>query len=92
MDAVIKQWPKTVTDHVHNAPAPVDNKPSREEAEAAVRALIAYLGEDPAREGLVARPSASSRRWTSFIAAIGTFRPTRSPALSARPSPMTTSC
>jgi GTP cyclohydrolase I len=57
MDAVIKQWPKEpVTDHVHNVPALVDKKPSREEAEAAVRALIAYLGEDPAREGLVGTP------------------------------------
>jgi GTP cyclohydrolase I len=57
MDAVIKPWPKEpVTDHVHNALAPVEKKPSREEAEAAVRALIAYLGEDPAREGLVGTP------------------------------------
>src|SRR5271169_5684632 len=62
MDAVIKSWPKGETstgqlsDHVHNAPAPVDNRPSREEAEAAVRALIAYIGEDPVREGLVDTP------------------------------------
>jgi GTP cyclohydrolase I len=35
---------------------PVEGRPSREEAEAAVRALIAYLGDDPAREGLVATP------------------------------------
>ena len=53
MDAAIKQrtW-GPVSDHVHSAPVPVDNRPSREEAEAAVRALIAYLGDDPAREGL----------------------------------------
>ena len=66
MDAVvkpgIKPWPKgeaptgQLSDHVHNAPAPVEKKPSREEAEAAVRALIAYIGEDPAREGLVDTP------------------------------------
>ena len=57
MDAVIKQWPKEpVTDHVRNAPAPVEKKPSREEAEAAVRALLAYVGEDPSREGLVGTP------------------------------------
>jgi GTP cyclohydrolase IA len=62
MDAVVKQWPKGETstgqlsEHVHHAPAPVENRPSREAAEAAVRALIAYIGEDPAREGLVDTP------------------------------------
>jgi GTP cyclohydrolase IA len=61
MDAVIKpalkQWPREpLSDHVRNAPAPLDRRPSREEAEAAVRALIAYLGDDPAREGLAGTP------------------------------------
>jgi GTP cyclohydrolase IA len=61
MDGVIKpavkSWPRgPVSDHVHTAPAPVENRPSREEAEAAVRALIAYLGDNPAREGLVGTP------------------------------------
>src|SRR5580692_1449242 len=68
MDAVVKPgikpdvklWPKgeagQPSDHIHNAPAPVEKKTSREEAEAAVRALIAYIGEDPAREGLVDTP------------------------------------
>ena len=37
-------------------PAPVEKRPSREEAEAAVRALIAYIGDDPTREGLLATP------------------------------------
>src|ERR1700679_3166644 len=55
--ALVKPWPKgPVSDHVRNAPAPVENRPSREEAEAAVRALIAYLGDDPTREGLVGTP------------------------------------
>ena len=62
MDAIIKQWPKgessteQLSDHVHNAPAPVEKRPSREEAEAAVRALIAYIGENPSREGLIDTP------------------------------------
>jgi GTP cyclohydrolase I len=57
MDAAIKQrFPGLVSDHVRSAPVPVENRPSREEAEAAVRALIAYLGDDPAREGLQATP------------------------------------
>jgi GTP cyclohydrolase IA len=57
MDAVIKPWPRGPhSDHVHNAPAPVSPRPSSEDAEAAVRTLIAYLGEDPSREGLVGTP------------------------------------
>jgi len=61
MDAVIKpsvkSWPREqFSDHVHNAPAPVDKRPSREEAEAAVRALIAYIGDNPNREGLIDTP------------------------------------
>lgn len=57
MDAIIKQWPKgQLSDHVHNAPAPVEKRPSREEAEAAVRALIAYIGDNPSREGLLDTP------------------------------------
>jgi GTP cyclohydrolase IA len=57
MDAIIKQWPKgPLSDHVHNAPAPVEKRPSREEAEAAVRALIAYIGDNPNREGLLDTP------------------------------------
>jgi len=59
MDAVIKPWPKssaaddlTLSDHVRVAPAPVVPKPSREQALAAVRTLIAYAGDNPDREGL----------------------------------------
>jgi len=47
---------QALSDHVRSTPAPLANRPSREEAEAAVRALIAYLGDDPAREGLRATP------------------------------------
>jgi GTP cyclohydrolase IA len=61
MDAIIKPsvkpWQREqFSDHVHNAPAPVDNKPSQEEAEAAVRTLIAYIGDNPSREGLLDTP------------------------------------
>src|SRR5258708_23358818 len=59
MDAVIKPWPKsspaedaTLSDHVRAAPAPLVPKPSREQALAAVRTLIAYAGDNPDREGL----------------------------------------
>ncbi len=41
----------------HRAPkAPALNRPSRAEAEAAVRTLLAYTGDDPAREGLIETP------------------------------------
>ena len=51
----IKPWPKApLSDHVRQAPqAP---RPSREEAEAAVRTLIAYAGDYPDREGLLETP------------------------------------
>ena len=45
-----------LSDHVRAAPQPVEPRPSREEAEAAVRTLIAYIGDDPAREGLLDTP------------------------------------
>jgi GTP cyclohydrolase I len=56
MDAIVKPWPKGANppqaDHVRSAPHPVSPRPSREEAEAAVRTLIAYIGDDPNREGV----------------------------------------
>ncbi|HXF87226.1 MAG TPA: GTP cyclohydrolase I FolE [Xanthobacteraceae bacterium] len=69
MDAIVKPWPKNagpnpaaaktetpLSEHVRAAPAQTALRPSREEAEAAVRTLIAYAGDDPAREGLVETP------------------------------------
>jgi GTP cyclohydrolase IA len=64
MDAIVKPWPKgtstnpsatsaiPATDHVRNAPQPVSPRPTREQAEEAVRTLIAYIGDDPNREGV----------------------------------------
>ena len=59
MDAVIKPWPKsspaedaTLSNHARAAPASFVPKPSREQALAAVRTLIAYAGDNPDREGL----------------------------------------
>jgi len=57
MDAAIKRRSQgLILDHVHSAPVPIDKRPSREEAEAAVRTLVAYIGDDPSREGLEATP------------------------------------
>ena len=51
MDDVVKLKPALAP--VPTCPAP---RPSREEAEAAVRTLIAWAGDDPDREGLVDTP------------------------------------
>jgi GTP cyclohydrolase IA len=51
MDAVIKPL-RAAADADSSAPA----RPSRAEAEAAVKTLIAYIGENAAREGLVDTP------------------------------------
>jgi GTP cyclohydrolase I len=44
------------------------NKPTRSEAEEAVRTLIRWTGEDPTREGLVDTPSRVVRAYEEFFA------------------------
>jgi GTP cyclohydrolase I len=64
MDAVVKSFPKTtapapdkvLSDHVRAAPEPSVPRPSRQEAEAAVRTLLSYIGDNPDREGLLETP------------------------------------
>jgi len=57
MDAVVKPWPKApLSDHVRAMPQSSIPRPSREEAEAAVRTLIAFTGDYPGREGLLDTP------------------------------------
>ena len=60
MDAkntIVTPWPKQgLSEHVRAAPTPVEPRPSREAAEAAVRTLIAYTGDDPKREGVLETP------------------------------------
>ena len=56
-NSIVKPWPKQgLSDHVRAAPQPAGPRPSREEAEAAVRTLIAYADDDPAREGVLDTP------------------------------------
>ena len=53
----IAPWPKQgLSEHVRAAPTPVEPRPSREQAEAAVRTLIAYAGDNPGREGVLETP------------------------------------
>jgi GTP cyclohydrolase IA len=53
MDAVIKKLNTPLSAEIGGADSA---RPSREDAEAAVRTLIAFAGDDPAREGLVDTP------------------------------------
>jgi GTP cyclohydrolase IA len=43
-------------------------RPSREEAEAAVRTLLRWAGDDPSREGLVDTPARVARAYEEFFA------------------------
>jgi GTP cyclohydrolase I len=53
----IVTWPKQgLSEHVRAAPQPAGPRPTREQAEDAVRTLVAYAGDDPAREGLLETP------------------------------------
>ena len=61
MDATVRQFPNsTVSD------ASVE-RPSREEAEAAVRVLLRWIGDDPDREGLVDTPSRVVRAYEEIF-------------------------
>jgi GTP cyclohydrolase I len=49
------------------APAPAPDKPTREEAEAAVRTLIRWAGDDPKREGLLDTPRRVVKSYEEFF-------------------------
>ena len=49
------------------APAPLEPRPSREQAEAAVRTLLLWAGDDPAREGLVDTPARVARAFEDWF-------------------------
>jgi GTP cyclohydrolase IA len=50
-----------------STPAPLGPKPSREEAEAAVRTLLRWTGDDPGREGLRDTPSRVVRAYEDWF-------------------------
>lgn len=56
---------------LHIAPAPTAKevvRPNREEAEAAVRTLIAWAGDDPTREGLIDTPRRVAKAYKELYA------------------------
>lgn len=62
IDAVIEE--SSMSDNRTGAASKV---PSRKEAEAAVRTLISFIGEDPDREGLIDTPDRVVRAWEDFF-------------------------
>jgi len=56
--------PEATADHCETLPSPA--RPSRAEAEAAVETLLRWIGENPAREGLVGTPERVVRAWEEF--------------------------
>ncbi|MEZ5774411.1 MAG: GTP cyclohydrolase I FolE [Hyphomicrobiaceae bacterium] len=65
MDAIVKKLPKgSATTDASRARI---IRPSREEAEAAVRTLIAWAGDDPTREGLIDTPKRVVNAYREFF-------------------------
>jgi GTP cyclohydrolase IA len=62
MDEIVKLRP-----NLSAVPALRSRRPSREEAEAAVRTLIAWAGDDPDREGLVDTPRRVARSYEELF-------------------------
>ena len=55
---------------LHNQPADIkqQRRPTQQEAEDAVRTLIAWAGDDPTREGLLETPGRVTRAYGEFFA------------------------
>jgi len=51
--------------------APIPRRPSREEAEEAVRTLIAWAGDDPTREGLIETPARVAKAYEEMFGGYG---------------------
>jgi GTP cyclohydrolase IA len=56
-----------VTPALRGAPTSTEPRPTREEAEEAVRTLLRWAGDDPAREGLIDTPSRVARSFEEFF-------------------------
>lgn len=69
MDAILKKVPTHVPTPVpeHLGKGPDIQRPSREEAEQAVRTLIAWAGDDPEREGLKDTPKRVVNAYGEFF-------------------------
>jgi len=63
MDAIIKKLPRDTQDRVTEAHA----RPSQDEAEAAVRTLLAWAGDNPGREGLRDTPRRVAKAFREYF-------------------------
>ena len=57
---------KGITEDQTASASPATQRPSRSEAEAAIELLLRWIGENPAREGLVGTPERVVRAWEEF--------------------------
>ena len=64
MDAIIKKIPR-------EAAKRAVSRPSQEEAEAAVRVLLAWAGDDPEREGLLDTPRRVTKAFREYFSGYG---------------------
>jgi GTP cyclohydrolase I len=69
MDAVVKSL--SVRQSEPGTEAHGGNRPTREEAEAAVRTLIRWTGDDPRREGLVETPKRVAKAFEQLFSGYG---------------------
>lgn len=67
MDAIVKRQIGTATEAAAREKTPC-RRPTRDEAEAAVRTLIQWAGDDPAREGLIDTPRRVVKSYEEFYA------------------------
>ena len=70
MTKPVNPWARTaVSDHREGSSSVVGVKrPTREEAEEAVRTLIRWAGDDPTREGMIDTPNRVARAYEEFFA------------------------
>ena len=66
MDAVVTSLPMS-----KGLESPRRRRPSREEAEAAVRTLIEWVGDNPDREGLIDTPRRMVKAWEDLFRGYG---------------------
>ena len=57
---------KDITEDQPSSVLAATQRPSRSEAEAAVELLLRWIGDDPAREGLIGTPERVVRAWEEF--------------------------
>lgn len=69
MDAVLERIPQDpeLKDIPQDVPETSGGRPSRAEAEAAVRTLIRWAGDDPTREGLIETPKRVTKAYEEFF-------------------------